>query len=71
MLFGWRNPAFAALLFSQEKGAAMAKITAQPPAFDKNDLAGTLKKMCDYCAKLNEELQFALSQIEKKEGGKN
>lgn len=49
----------------------MAKITAQPPAFDKNDLAGTLKKMCDYCAKLNEELQFALSQIEKKEGGKN
>lgn len=49
----------------------MAKITAQPPLFDKNDLEGTLKKMCEYSAKLNEELQFALSQLEKQVKGGN
>ena len=43
----------------------MAKITANPPTFNEDDLKGTLKKLCEYNVKLNEELQFALAQIEK------
>jgi hypothetical protein len=64
MLFGWRNPAFAALLFLQEKGAAMA-LSTKPPAFDRANVEGTVKNLCDYLIRLQEELDFTLEQMQK------
>lgn len=43
----------------------MANITVSPPSFDHNDLEGTVKKLCDYNIKLQEELQFLLTQMAK------
>ena len=43
----------------------MANITVTPPAFDRNDLEGTVKRLCDYNARLQEELQWLLTQVAK------
>ena len=40
-------------------------ISVHPPAFDRNDVEGTVKKLCDYNIKLQEELQFLLLQLAK------
>lgn len=44
----------------------MAHITVTPPAYDKNDPEGTIRKLCEYNARLLEELQWLLTQMEKK-----
>lgn len=43
----------------------MANITVTPPYFDPRDLEGTVKKLCDYNIKLQEELQFLLAQMDR------
>lgn len=40
-------------------------LSTRPPVFDQNDVAGTMKKVCDYLQQLHEELDFTLKQIEK------
>lgn len=44
----------------------MAKLTVTPPTFVKTDPEGTVKKLCDYNIKLQEQLQFSLTAIEKR-----
>ena len=44
----------------------MAHITATPPVYDRTDPEGTIRKLCEYNAKLQEELQWMLTQMEKK-----
>lgn len=44
----------------------MANITTTPPNFDRNDVEGTVRKLCEYTARLQEELQWLLTQMEKK-----
>ena len=44
----------------------MANISVTPPGFDRNDPEGTLKRLCEYEAKLHEELSWLISQLEKK-----
>lgn len=44
----------------------MANITTTPPGFDRNDMEGTVRKLCEYTARLQEELQWLLTQMEKK-----
>lgn len=44
----------------------MANISVHPPSYDRNDLEGTVRKLCDYSIKLQEELQWILTQMEKK-----
>ena len=46
----------------------MANISVSPPTFDRNDVEGTVKKLCEYDAKLHEELSWLISQLEKKIG---
>lgn len=36
-----------------------------PPAFDREDVAGTVKALCVYTRTLQENLDFALGQIKK------
>jgi hypothetical protein len=43
----------------------MANISVTPPVYDRNDPEGTIKKLCEYSAKLQEELQWVLTQMEK------
>ena len=43
----------------------MANISTTPPVFDGNNLEGTVKKLCEYSARLQEELQWILTQMEK------
>jgi hypothetical protein len=61
---GGENPAFAALFFLHEKGAAMA-LTTRPPAFDRANIDATVKNLCDYLIQLHEELDFTLEQMQK------
>lgn len=35
------------------------------PAFDKNDIPGTVKRICDYQIQLQEQLDFQLAQMNK------
>lgn len=44
-------------------------ITVHPPAFDRNDVEGTVKQLCDYNIKLQEEIQFLLTQLAKQNQG--
>ena len=44
----------------------MAHITVTPPAYDKNNPEDTIRQLCDYNTKLQEELQWLLTQMEKK-----
>lgn len=44
----------------------MAHITVTPPVYDGKDPEGTIRKLCEYNAKLQEELQWLLTQMEKK-----
>lgn len=37
-----------------------------PPAFNKNDIEGTVKALCSYTRNLHETLDFTLGQIQKK-----
>lgn len=46
-------------------GKVTVHITVHPPGFDRNDMEGTVKKLCDYNIKLQEELQFLLDQLAK------
>lgn len=43
----------------------MAVLPTKPPAFDRNDVAGTVKKLCDYNLQLQEQLDFQLAQTNK------
>lgn len=43
----------------------MAVLPTKPPAFDRNDVAGTVKKLCDYNIQLQEQLDFQLTQMNK------
>lgn len=36
-----------------------------PPTFDRNDVAGTVKRLCDYSRGMQENLDFLLAQIKK------
>ena len=40
-------------------------LSTKPPAFDKNDPAGTLRKVCTYLQQMQEELDFTLKQLQK------
>ena len=40
-------------------------LSGSPPAFDKNDVAGTVKALCAYTRALQENLDFALGQMQK------
>lgn len=44
----------------------MANITVTPPVYDRTDPDKTLRQLCEYNAKLQEELQWCLTQLEKK-----
>ena len=41
-------------------------LSTKPPAFDKSDLAGTLKNICTYLQNLQDELEFILKQLQRK-----
>lgn len=43
----------------------MAVLPTKPPAFDRNDVAGTVQKLCDYNLQLQEQLDFQLAQMNK------
>lgn len=43
----------------------MAVLPTKPPAFDRNDVVGTVKKLCDYNLQLQEQLDFQLAQMNK------
>ncbi len=38
-----------------------------PPGYNRNDLAGTVKSLCSYLRVLHENLNFQLSQVNKRE----
>lgn len=40
-------------------------LSTKPPVFDKNDVPGTVKKVCDYLIQLQEQLDFSLEQMQK------
>lgn len=40
-------------------------LPTKPPVFDKNDVPGTVKKVCDYLIQLQEQLDFSLEQMQK------
>lgn len=44
----------------------MANISVTPPQYDIRDPQGTIRKLCEYNVKLQEELQWLLTQMEKK-----
>ncbi len=44
----------------------MAKISVNPPTFQKTDPEDTVKRLCDYNIKLQEQLQFSLTAIERR-----
>lgn len=43
----------------------MAVLPTKPPSFDRNDVTGTVKKLCDYNLQLQEQLDFQLAQMNK------
>lgn len=40
-------------------------LPVKPPVFDKNDIPGTVKRICDYQIQLQEQLDFQLEQMQK------
>lgn len=40
-------------------------LPGSPPAFDRNDVAGTVKRLCSYTRNLQESLDFMLGQIKR------
>lgn len=40
-------------------------LPVKAPAFDENDVAGTVKRICDYQIQLQEQLDFQLEQMNK------
>lgn len=40
-------------------------LTTRPPAFDRANIEGTVKNLCDYLIQLHEELDFTLEQMQK------
>lgn len=40
-------------------------LPGNPPAYDRNDVAGTVKALCSYTRSLQENLDFMLGQIKK------
>lgn len=40
-------------------------LPTKPPVFDRNDVPGTVKRMCDYLIQLQEQLDFTLEQLQK------
>lgn len=45
-------------------------LSTKPPAFDKNDTAGTLRNVCNYLQQLQDELDFVLKQLRAAQKGK-
>ena len=40
-------------------------LPVKPPVFDKTDIPGTVKRICDYQIQLQEQLDFQLEQMQK------
>ncbi|MEG1578243.1 MAG: hypothetical protein RR336_05725 [Oscillospiraceae bacterium] len=40
-------------------------LPGSPPTFDKNDIAGTVKALCNYTRILQENIDFTLGQLKK------
>lgn len=40
-------------------------LPGSPPSFDKNNVAGTVKQLCNYTRSLQENLDFMLGQLQK------
>lgn len=40
-------------------------LSVKAPTFDKNDIPGTVKRICDYQIQLQEQLDFQLEQLQK------
>lgn len=40
-------------------------LSTKPPAYDKNDPEGTLRRICNYLYELYEELDFTLKQLQR------
>lgn len=40
-------------------------LSTKPPAFDRANVEGTVKSLCDYLIQLQEELDFTLEQMQK------
>lgn len=40
-------------------------LSVKAPTFDKNDIPGTVKRICDYQIQLQEQLDFQLEQMQK------
>ena len=43
-----------------------AILPGSPPVFDKNDVAGTVKALCNYTRALHENLDYLLGQMDKR-----
>ena len=40
-------------------------LPGSPPSFDRNDVSGTVKSLCNYTRNLQEKLDFMLGQLQK------
>ena len=40
-------------------------LPGSPPSFDRNDVSGTVKALCNYTRNLQEKLDFMLGQLQK------
>ena len=40
-------------------------LPGSPPSFDRNDVNGTVKSLCNYTRNLQENLDFRLGQLQK------
>lgn len=40
-------------------------LPGSPPSFDRNDVAGTVKALCNYTRNLQENIDFLLGQLQK------
>ena len=40
-------------------------LPGSPPSFDRNDVNGTVKSLCNYTRNLQENLDFMLGQLQK------
>lgn len=40
-------------------------LSTKPPVFDRANVEGTVKNLCDYLIRLQEELDFTLEQMQK------
>ena len=40
-------------------------LPGSPPSFDRNDVSGTVKSLCNYTRSLQEKLDFMLGQLQK------